>query len=73
MAELRQNCGTVQLHVEERALLILGGELGNSVASSRDVLERQWAKLAALHLNTVLLPIYWELLEPVENEFDFHD
>jgi beta-galactosidase GanA len=30
-----------------------------------------WPKLAAMNLNTVLIPVYWELLEPTEGKFDF--
>jgi beta-galactosidase GanA len=30
-----------------------------------------WPKLTALHLNTVLVPVYWDLLEPREGVFDF--
>jgi beta-galactosidase GanA len=30
-----------------------------------------WAKLVSLHLNTVLAPIYWDLIEPDEGKFDF--
>ena len=30
-----------------------------------------WPKLVSLNLNTVLVPVYWELIEPQEGQFDF--
>jgi beta-galactosidase GanA len=60
-----------QLIVDGKPFLILGGELGNSSASNREWLGPRWDKLAAMHLNTVLAPISWELIEPVEGKFDF--
>jgi beta-galactosidase GanA len=30
-----------------------------------------WPKLVSLNLNTVLVPVYWELIEPAEGKFDF--
>ena len=30
-----------------------------------------WPTLLKLNLNSVLIPVYWELIEPVEDEFDF--
>jgi beta-galactosidase GanA len=30
-----------------------------------------WPKLRAMHLNTILVPFYWEFLEPQEGKFDF--
>jgi beta-galactosidase GanA len=60
-----------QLVVDGKPFLILGGEVGNSTASSRDAMKAVWPKLQAMHLNTVLAPAYWELIEPREGQFDF--
>jgi hypothetical protein len=51
--------------------LILGGELGNSSASDGWYMAPIWPKLRAMHLNTVLMPVYWELIEPQEGRFEF--
>lgn len=63
--------GITQLIVEEKPFLVLGGELGNSSASDIHYMQPIWPALQAMHLNTVLLPVYWELLEPAEGQFDF--
>lgn len=61
----------VQLHVEGKPFYVLGGELGNSSASSMAYMEPCWSKLTATGLNTILSPVYWELIEPEEGKFDF--
>ena len=67
-----QKQGTAtQLIVEGKPFIILGGELGNSTASSLKDMEQVYAKLKGMHLNTVLVPAYWELIEPEEGKFDF--
>ena len=62
---------TTQLIVEDKPFLILGGELGNSSFTSLEYMAPVWPKLKTMNLNTVLAPIYWELIEPVEGKFDF--
>jgi hypothetical protein len=51
--------------------LLLGGELGNSSASSPEDIARIFPKLQRMGLNTVLVPAYWELTEPVEGQYNF--
>ena len=51
--------------------LILGGELSNSAATSVDDIDEVMPRMKALGLNTVLVPAYWELMEPTEGKFDF--
>ena len=50
---------------------ILGGELSNSAATSVEDINEVMPRMRALGLNTVLVPAYWELMEPVEGQFDF--
>lgn len=60
------------LYVDEKPFMILGGELHNSSASSLDYMEEKvWPYIRELGLNTVLLPVAWETLEPIEGKYDF--
>lgn len=61
-----------QLIVDGTPYLMLAGELHNSSASALPYLDSLWPRLASAHLNTVLAPVYWELVEPREGTFDFH-
>jgi beta-galactosidase GanA len=56
--------------VEGKPFLILGGEAGNSTAFPQ-YMAPLWARFRALHLNTVLLPVYWEMVEPEQGKFAF--
>ena len=59
----RQGTAT-QLVVDGKPFLMLAGELRNSSGSSLEYLKPIWPKLSAMHINTVLTAVYWELLEP---------
>jgi hypothetical protein len=65
--------GRTQLFVDGKPFLILGGELMNSSPASAENMRPAWPRLAALHLNTVLAGVSWELVEPEEGHFDFTD
>jgi beta-galactosidase GanA len=60
-----------QLQVQGKPMLLIAGELGNSSASSAAYMAPHWKKLRAMHLNTVLAPVSWELIEPQEGKFDW--
>lgn len=68
---LRREGQATQLVVDGRPFLVRGGELGNSTATGADAMARAWPRLRALHLNTVLAPVSWELIEPEEGRYDF--
>lgn len=61
-----------RLMVDGEPYFCRGGELHNSSASSLAYMEQAvWPTLRGLSLNTVLLPVYWECLEPVQGQFDY--
>jgi hypothetical protein len=71
LPHLRPQGTATQLVVDGKPFLVRGGELGNSAATNPAYLAPRWKKLADLGLNTVLSPVYWDLIEPGEGRFDF--
>lgn len=57
--------------VNGKPFLMLAGEAHNSNSSSLAAMEPVWAQAERLCLNTVLLPVSWELVEPEEGRFVF--
>ncbi|MCB0853340.1 MAG: beta-galactosidase, partial [Bacteroidetes bacterium] len=68
---LRPKGNTTQLIVDGKPFIILGGELGNSTATTVENMKPVWPKLTAMNLNTVLIPVFWELVEEQEGVFEF--
>jgi beta-galactosidase GanA len=62
---------STQLVVDGKPILMLGGELSNSAASSAAHMAPVWPRLRVAHLNTVLAPVSWQLIESKEGQFDF--
>ncbi len=67
---LRDKGTTKQLIVHGQPLLMLGGELGNSSGES-GYLAPYWDKLVSMNINTLLIPVSWFLVEPVEGKYDW--
>ncbi len=64
--------GKKRLMVDGKPFVALSGELHNSSASSLDYMEEKvWPALRPLHMNSVILPVAWETIEPKEGKFDF--
>src|SRR5664280_1307660 len=68
LPQLRQQGSAMQLIVDDQPFLVRGGELSNSHGEP-DFLRPSWPKLKALNLNTVVAPVYWDIIEPVEGRF----
>jgi len=60
-----------QLIVNGKPFLVLGGELHNSSTSGAAYMQPIWEQMKKKHLNTVVAPVYWELIEPEEGHFNF--
>ena len=63
--------GVEQLLVHGQPFIIRGGELGNSSAGTATQADTILPAMAKMHLNTVLMPVAWEQVEPKEGSFDF--
>ena len=62
-----------QLIVNGKPFLVLGAELQNSSMSSARHMTSIWQELREDHINTILGPVTWEQIEPIEGEFDFKE
>jgi hypothetical protein len=69
---LKKENGVFNLYVDSKPFIALAGEIHNSSSSNLDYMKKMvWPHLRGLHLNTVILPVYWELIEPEQGKFDF--
>lgn len=68
---LERRGAATQLIVDDQPYLILGGETANTASSSLEYMDTVWPKLTEMNLNTVLVAVAWDWVEPVEGRFDF--
>jgi beta-galactosidase GanA len=70
---LRATKSSAQLMVKGKPLLMLPAELHNSSLSSAEYMSTIWPRMQAMNINTLLGSVTWEMIEPVENQFDFSE
>ncbi len=71
MVRLEKQGSRTVLTVSGRPMILLAGEVHNSDASSPEYMEHIWQVAEELGMNTLLLPVSWEMVEPSEGSFDF--
>lgn len=54
-----------------KPFIMIAGEVHNSASSSAEFMEHIWDQGKELGLNSLLLPVSWELIEPEEGHFSF--
>ncbi len=64
--------GISTLYVDDKPFSMRSGEIHNSSACSLEIMESEiWPQVRELNLNSLIVPVYWECLEPEEGKFDF--
>lgn len=70
--EIRVDKGIPTLYVKGEPFFALSGEIHNSSASNLEYMEEHvWKQIEGMHLNSLIVPLYWETIEPEEGVFDF--
>ena len=69
--QLKNNGKTTQLIVHGKPFLMLAGEANNSSGSNITHMEKTMKDLRESNLNSLLVSVSWEIVEPQEGVFDF--
>ena len=64
--------GIPTLYVNDRPFFCKSGEVHNSTTSNVEYMKKNlWPALRGLNMNSCIVPVYWELVEPVEGTYDY--
>ncbi len=64
--------GIPTLYVDDKPFFARSGEIHNSSSSNAEYMKNEvWPKLRGMNMNSVIAPIYWELIEDEEGIYDF--
>lgn len=64
--------GIPTLYVNDEPFFCYSGEMHNSSASDLYYMKRNvWPNLRGMNMNSVIVPVYWEMIEEQEGIFDF--
>jgi len=69
LPRLEHKGGRYTFVVNGKPFFLLGAQVGNS-SGWPERLEQLWPLAAAMHVNTLEVPVYWEQLEPREDSFE---
>lgn len=72
LPQIKRFNGGYMFFVEGRPYIMLAAEVHNSAASSPEYMKIVWKRVKELNCNTLLVPVYWNMIENQENEFDFN-
>ena len=69
---IKNDNGIPTLYVNDEPFFALSGEIHNSSSSNLEYMEEKvWPVFKELNMNSVIAPIYWDLIEPEEGKYDF--
>ena len=70
LPQIKRFNGRYMLFVEGKPYIMFAAEVHNSAASSPEYMKIVWERVKELNCNTLLVPVYWNMIEKQENEFD---
>jgi hypothetical protein len=70
MPRIEKNGDHYHLMVDGKPYFILGAQVHNS-SGFPAAMDAAWPVMHAIHCNTVMVPVYWEVVEPRQGTFDF--
>ncbi len=68
--KVEQHDGRHSLQVDGKSYLVLGAQVHNS-SGWPDALNATWPAIRQLRANTIMVPVYWQAIEPQPNKYDF--